>query len=61
MKRQFWMNLIDYQVDEARRKRVRASIVSNPLTGLPLHFEPTSPSLPAGIVAQASLLPGAAN
>jgi hypothetical protein len=61
MKRQFWMNLIDYQVDEVRRKNFRASIVSNPFTGLPLPIEPAPPSLPAAIISQVSALPATAN
>jgi hypothetical protein len=40
MRRQFWMNLVDYQVEQIRRETFRASIVSNPISGLPLEFGP---------------------
>jgi hypothetical protein len=59
MKRQFWMNIIDYQVEEVRRKNFRASIVANPFTGMPLPFEPASPSPPGGILAHAASSPAA--
>ncbi len=40
MRRQFWMNILDAQVEQVRRETFRASIVANPITGRPLEFAP---------------------
>ena len=42
MRRQFWMNIIDAQVEFVRRETFRASIVCNPITGRPTEFSPSS-------------------
>jgi hypothetical protein len=42
MKRQFWMNFLDAQLDATRRNNFRASLINNPITGLPLDFASTA-------------------
>jgi hypothetical protein len=61
MKRQFWMNLIEYQFEEGRRKNFRASIVSNPYSGKPVPVEPVLPSFGSAILSSALIAPVAAN
>ncbi len=42
MRRQFWMNILDEQVQQVRRDTFRASIVANPFSGTRLEFVPAN-------------------
>jgi hypothetical protein len=42
MKRQFWMNILDAQVETTRRLNFRASLINNPITGRPIEPWPVS-------------------
>jgi hypothetical protein len=42
MRRQFWMNIIDAQTAQLRRDTFRASLIANPVTGVPIEFGPVA-------------------
>ncbi len=43
MRRQFWMNLLDAQSEKYRRDNFRASLINNPITGLPFGSATSAP------------------
>lgn len=42
MRWQFWMNIIDAQTAQLRRDTFRASLIANPVTGVPIEFGPVA-------------------